>query len=160
MLPTLNTLEREAPLFEVSPDCPNRLLLSALEEKESKGIFKAYQFIEAIIETETNLAENIEKKRYVNPEIKKMALNLYSIETFKVLLQTYILKTLFDNKEQINETSKLSLVVGLLVLAELYKHEGDLMKERMILWTVLPSMQDGAFLKPFIYRKGSDIYLH
>ncbi|XQW85245.1 hypothetical protein ACOYR1_00525 [Thalassotalea piscium] len=160
MLPGTDAVGRELPLFEVNPDCPNSLLLSAIEEKGSKGIFKAYQFIETIIEAETNLAENVEKKRYVNPEIKKMALSLYGNENFKVLLQTYILKTLFDNKEQINDASKLSLVVGFLVLAELYMHEGDLMKQRMILWTILPSLQDGAFLKSFIYRKESNIYLH
>ncbi|GHE97297.1 hypothetical protein GCM10011501_28570 [Thalassotalea profundi] len=89
-----------------------------------------------------------------------MSLSIYNNETFKALLQTYILKTLFDNKEKIYDSSKLSLVVGFLVLAKLYKEKGDIMKQRMILWTILPSIQDGAFIKPFIYRKGSDIYLH
>ncbi|WP_229817333.1 hypothetical protein [Thalassotalea profundi] len=71
MLPDRENVGGKNSFFEVNPGCPNSLLLSAIEEKGAKGVFKAYQFIESVIEAKTNLAEYIDKERYVNPEIKK-----------------------------------------------------------------------------------------
>ena len=149
-------------LNEISDACPNKLLTQALMafDGENNNTFYAYQYIDALIKAPTELARGIAKGAFKSKKNEALAIQIYDNRSYKGLIQTYILKTLHDNRNSIDDKDKLSLVVGLLVLSEAYQKKKQIMLSRMVTWTVIKDLQDNHFIDDYIYRSEENIYFY
>ncbi len=149
-------------LNEISDTCPNKLLTQALMafDGENNNTLYAYQYIDALIKAPTELASGMAKGAFKSKKNTALAIQIYDNQSYKGLIQTYILKTLHDNRSSIDDKDKLSLVVGLLVLSEAYQKKKQIMLSRMVTWTVIKDLQDNHFIDDYIYRSEENIYFY
>ena len=156
----LSSVERDKLYQGIDSTCPNQLLKKAFDSKDKTSVNYVYQYLGSLISDTSNFASDITNKKYKNIEIKSLSRELYGHQSLRALLQTYILKTVADNKANISEKNKQGLAVGFIVLASLYSKHKDKTHKDMVLLNVLPEMQESGFLQPYIYQKDNKVYLY
>ncbi len=151
-----STKAKEKVLSHLNKQCKTYLLYVALESQNKNKIDNMYRYIESLIKNNTNLAETIKHKKYVNDHIKELASKYFDNLSFKGLLQTYLLSTFITNKTFI--TDKKSFALALFILADFYREQDNEFYYRMVTWTVISELQSRNLIPEYIARVNSDIY--